>query len=141
MFCCFVIFPSRVCTAVPQIWRALCASSGVNGQFQIRMSFNKSLNSCSDGLPIFRYRRLAFSASSTSRRVYWSLLLSLYGGTSRHGFFTSIFRFYNTCGVEIVQSGFVLIESHHGSVLSMDVHGIFNFCIHCDAADLADLEH
>jgi hypothetical protein len=55
LFCRFTVFPSSVATSGPYIVRARLASSGVTGQFLIKLLCSILLNSCSEGRPIFLY--------------------------------------------------------------------------------------
>jgi hypothetical protein len=48
----------------PQIFKAHSASLAVTGQLRIKLFFRISVNSCSDGRPIFLYNARALSAPS-----------------------------------------------------------------------------
>ena len=74
LFCFLTVFPVSVAMSGPYILSAHLASSGVTGQFRIRLFCRISVNSFSEGRPIFLYKARAMSAPSISHRVYAALL-------------------------------------------------------------------
>ena len=64
-----VVLPFRKAMSGPYMIRARCASSGVTGQFLMRLRRRMDWNSASLGRPSFRYKARALSASLISRCV------------------------------------------------------------------------